>query len=402
MVKTGLDLATKDEISQPDTTRNQHPAVSRKPHNVSLFPPIQGLCEVYPDRIEPEDVRAATRDGSLKTEWYSSLRAELRMSYFVDRQGTIGRDIKNHWTSDIYMDKVVDPMPVLRFHRRNLEPLCNKPTMLYWELSAQKPDQPYCSGFIFACIYKFWFRFHDNAPDIDFGRFFAHPIRITPTGPQTIPEILKLHAHLCDAAASHLKTVKSSNAGTCSIERSRWQRFHLLPLCRAIIVLFDELSAPVFESNNTILLDDEVRRQSAVLVLTGHDQDLSSAIDFHTIRAESLPLARRDVSGIDGENTIRVSLKTAVQFIAELQQREKRAFMSSQRGSAETTPETEIYGVSTTAVNDADEYAEKILANPTESSSWSEIQYAYEGVKAKQKGDIRMAANFCHWSPRWI
>ena len=369
---------------------------------MSLFPPIPGLCEVYPDRIEPEDVRAANRDGSLNTEWYSSLRAELKMSYFVARQGTIGRDIKDYWTSDTLMDKVVDPMPVLRFHRRNLEPLCNKPTMLYWELSAQKPDHPYCRGFIFACIYKFWFRFHDNAPNIDSGRFFAHPIRITPTGPQTIPEILKLHAHLCDAAASHLKIVKSDDARNGSIEKSRWQRFHLLPLCRAIIVLFDELSDPVFESNDTILLDDEVQRQNAVLVLTGHDQDLSSAIQFHTIRAESLPLARRDVSGIDGENVIRVSLKTAVQFIAELQQREKRAFTSSQRGSAETTPESEIYGVSTTAVNDAAEYAEKILANPTEPSSWSKIQRAYEGAKAKQKGDLGMTVDFCHWSPRLI
>ena len=155
MVKTGLDPATKDEISQPGTTRNQHLAVSRKSRNMSLLPPIPGLCEVYPDRIEPEDVRAGNRNESLNTEWYSSLRAELKMSYFVARQGTIGRDIKDHWTSDIYMDKVVDPIPVLRFHRGNLVPLCNKPTMLYWELLAQRSDQPCCPGFIFACIYKF-------------------------------------------------------------------------------------------------------------------------------------------------------------------------------------------------------------------------------------------------------
>ena len=342
MVKNGLDPATRDEISQPDPTRNQNPAVFRKPHNMSLFPPIQGLCEVYPDPIEPEHVRAANRDGSLKTEWYSNLRAELKMRYFVERQATIGRHIKDYWTSDSGMDKVVDPMPVLRFHRWNLEPLCNKPTMLYWELSAQESSHPYCRGFIFACIYKFWFRFHHNAPDIDFGKFFAHPIRITPTGPQTIPEILKMHAHLCDGAASHLKIVKSGDAGSCSIERSRWQRFHLLPLCRAIIVLFDKLSEPMIERNDTILLDDEVRRQSEVLVLTGYDQDLSSAVDFDTIRAESLPLARRDVSATDSANVIRVSLKTAVQFIAELQQREKRAFSSSQRDSAETTLESQI------------------------------------------------------------
>ena len=325
----------------------------------------------------------------------------MKMSYLVKRQGNTGRHIKDCWTSDVKMDKVVDPMPVLSFHRWNLEPLCNKPTMLYWELSAQKSSHPYCSGFVFACIYRFWFRFHDNAPDIDFGKFFAHPIRITPTGPQTIPEILKMHAHLCDRAASHLKIVKSGDTGSCPIERSRWQHFHLLPLCRAIIVLFDKLSEPVIERNGYVLLDDEVRRQSAVLVLTGYDQDLSSTVNFDTIRGESLPLARRDVSATDSANVIRVSLKTAVQFIAELQQRESRAFSSSQRDSAETTLESQNNGVST-VVNNADEYVGKILANPTESSSWSAIQSAFEGVKAKQRGEINMAIDFCHWSPRYI
>ena len=117
--------------------------------------------------------------------------------------------------------------------------------------------------------------------------------------------------------------MKSGDTGSCSIERSRWQRFHLLPLCRAIIFLFDELSEPVFESNDTILLDDEVRRQSAVLVLTVYTQDLSSAIDFHIIRAESLPLARRDVSGIDGENMIRVSEDRRAVYCGAATKREK-------------------------------------------------------------------------------
>ena len=368
---------------------------------MASFSPIQGLCEVYPDRIEPEDVRAANRDRSRKIKWYSSLRAELKIGYLRDRQGTFGRDIKNYWTSDGGMAKVVDPIPVLRFHPRNLEPLCNKPTMLYWELSAQETSQPYCPGFIFACIYKFWFRFHDNAPEIEFGKFFAHPIRITETGPQTIPEILKTHAHICDKVASHLKTVKSGDTGNCPIERSRWQHFHLPTLCRALIVLLDELIPPLIKVNNTISLDDEVQRQTAVLVLTGYDQDLSSGIDFDTIRAESLPLARRDVSATDSAKMIRVSLKTAVQFVAELQQREAKAFSSSRRNSTETTLESQTNAIST-AVNDADEYVENILVNPTESSSWSAIQGAFRIMKAKQSGEMNSEGDFSHWSPRWI
>ena len=359
------------------------------------------MCEVHTDQIRPEDVRAAHRDRSLETKWYSNLRAELKTEYLVERQLIFGRDMRDYWTSDRGMDKVVDPIPVLRFHRWNLEPLCNKPTMLYWELSAQRKSPPYCSSFTFACIYKFWFRFHNYAPEIDFGKFFAHPIRITETGPQTIPEILKTHAYLCDGAASHLKIVKSGDTGNCPIERSRWQHFHLLPLCRAIIVLLDESKEALIKMNNRVSLDDEVRRQTAVLVLTGYDQDLSSGISFDTIRAESLPLARRDVSATDSANVIRVSLKTAVQFVAELQQREERAFSSSRRDSAETTPESQANAVSKT-INDADEYVEKTLANPTESSSWSAIQYAFFSMKAKQRGEWTTESEFSHWSHRWI
>lgn len=125
------------------------------------------------------------------------------------------------------------------------------------------------------------------------------------------------------------------------IERSRWQRFNLLPLCRTVIILLDEYFAPpVRKTDGTFSLDDEVQRRTAVLVLTGYDQDLSGAVNFDTIRSESLPLTRHDVSATDSGNVIRVSLKTAVQFIAELQQREERAFSSSRKASANTAIES--------------------------------------------------------------
>ena len=369
---------------------------------MSSVPPIQGLCEVYPDRIEPEHVRAANEDGARKIGWYNTLRARLKHEYLLSRQGTFGRDIKDYWTSDRGMAEVADVLPVLCFHRSNLRPLCNKPTMLYWELSAQNTgSHSCCPGYIFACIYKFWFRLHDNAPEMGFEKFFAHPIRITEPGPQTIPEIVKTHAHLCDTAASHLNMVKGCETGNYSIERSRWQNFHLFPLCRAIIVVLDELVSPLPRMDDTISLDDQVRRQTAVLVLTGYHQDLSSEIDFDTIRAESLPLARRDVSATDSANMIRVSLKTAVQFITKLQQREERAFSSSRRGSTKTTLESHPSAISKT-LNDADDYVKNILANPTESRSWSKIQHAFGIMKAIQKGEMDPEFDFGHWSPRWI
>ena len=136
-----------------------HPAVSKKTHDMSLLPPNQGLCDLFPDRIEPKDVQAAHRDGSLEIQWYSSLRAELKRRYLVRRQVDLGRDIKHSWTSDGGMAFVADLMPVIHFHRRNLVPFCNKPTILYWELSAQQSSHPFCTGLIFACIYNFGFDF---------------------------------------------------------------------------------------------------------------------------------------------------------------------------------------------------------------------------------------------------
>lgn len=300
------------------------------------------------------------------------------------------------------MSKVVDLMPVIH-HDRSLEALCKKPTMLYWELSALDPDTGRCPEIVFACIYKCWFRCHDNNPDIGFGKFFAHPFQITPTGPRTIPEILKRHAHLCDQAASRLKSKKSGDAESCPIRRSRWQRFRLLPLCRAIIVLFDEFPpSPVRKMDGTVSLDDEVQRETAVLVLTGYNQDLSGAVNFDTIRSESLPLARHDVSATDSANMIRVSLKNAVQFVAGLQQREERAFPDSKDSSTDTTLDFKTDDVFA-AVNDADEYVEDIFNNPTKSESKWLIRYAEEIVTAKERGENFHEREFgFHWRGSWV
>lgn len=74
-------------------------------------------------------------------------------------------------------------------HYWTLRKFCNKPTVFYWAPSAQINDR--CRLLPFACIYKEWFRYHNNDPNIEFGYFFAKPIRITSTGPETIVLFLK-------------------------------------------------------------------------------------------------------------------------------------------------------------------------------------------------------------------
>lgn len=156
------------------------------------------------------------------------------------------------------------------------------------------------------------------------------------------------------------------------------------------------------KTDGTFSLDDEVQRRTAVLVVTDYDQDLSSALNFDTIRSESLPLARHDVSATDSGNVIRVSLKTAVQFIAELQQKEETAFSSSKRDSAGTALEAKSDGVFA-AVNSAHEYVEDVLDNVSKScSKWPAIRYALEGMKAKERGEDLPETDFNHWNANWF
>ena len=328
----------------------------------------------------------------------SKLRARLKLHYYQAKRGSHGADLGAYWNSDVWMLTVKDLTPAVRL----LSQVCNKSTMLYWDVSAQLSEVNVCPSIIFACIYKCWFRYHDNDPDLEFGKFFAQPFRITQTGPHTIPDILKAHAHLYDQAALDLESTKRG-ADSYPDKRSYWENFHLLPLSRAIIVLLDEeLSEPVLKEDGTVSLDDEVQRRTAVLVLTGFNQGLSGVLNFDNIRSNALPLARDDISATGDLNVIRVSLKTAVHFIAELQQREERAGLDPTGGFTATTPESAKDHGSTTA-KEADEYAEDILANAsTDPSKARALKSATEQVKLIDSGLMNPDIEFGYWNPKYV
>lgn len=82
--------------------------------------------------------------------------------------------------------------------------------------------------------------------------------------------------------------------------------------------------------------------------------------------------------------TIHVSLTTAVQCIAEEQQREDRAFSSSKRDTVNTTLEPSKFGVF--AVHRADEYVDDLLNNPFEDETkQSEIKYVRGTIKIRER-----------------
>lgn len=71
-------------------------------------------------------------------------------------------------------------------------------------------------------------------------------------------------------------------------------------------------------------LDEQVQRQHVLMVLSGDENDLSAPISFDAIRSQSLPLGKAGTP--DDVDIIRVPLRTAVRFIADLQRKEEEAF----------------------------------------------------------------------------
>ena len=254
-----------------------------------------------------------------------------------------------------------------------------------------------CPPIYFACIYKAWFRYHGNHPDINFRKFFACPFQITETGPQTIPEILKTHAHICDQAALRLEAIRNGDQEARSFKRADRHRYQLLPLCRAVIMVLDQL--PPFLGDRRVSLDEEIDRYTAVLVLTGCNDGLSHPVDFDGIRSESLPLERDDE--IDTDKIIRVPLKTAVYFVAELQQRVERAFAHSNQDTTNVTLDSKT-GHLPVAVDDDDQYANDILENPSDPDNQSRIRSALKVIEMREKGvELEPDLVLHHWKCTW-
>ncbi|KAL8820000.1 MAG: hypothetical protein Q9191_007611 [Dirinaria sp. TL-2023a] len=311
----------------------------------------------------------------------SDLRAELKRQYYRGEEEYFGDDIKYDWQIETRMFKLQDLAPVSSING-GLKRLCNKSTTFYW------------TPIVFACIYKAWFRCHDNHPNIDFGKFFAEPFQITPSGPQTIPDILKAHAHLFDQAISQLSGIQGGEFGHGPEERRNWRNYQLLPTSSALIALYDEhLTPPERRSDRTVSLDAEARRRSVVLVLTRRDEGLSQPISFNGIRSKSLPLARDDNSGIDSARIIRVPLDIAVQFVADLQRREDEAMSASSQQNASDA----------SAIDRAEAFVDNILDNPSgDTSKQFRIDLALEKIDLRKRGEAPDEQGVNHWGIAWV
>ena len=138
--------------------------------------------------------------------------------------------------------------------------------------------------------------------------------------PKTIADILRAHKRLCDRVSSFLSVVAEGEA-----RHENWpdpQNYMLLSVYRTAFVLLDNFGLdPVEEEPEDFLLDEEIQRQNALILLTG-DAGLSAPVTFECIKAKLLSIEREDSGAYGDVQDIRVSLLTAVRFVIDLEQRE--------------------------------------------------------------------------------
>lgn len=213
------------------------------------------------------------------------IRIELRRAWYHNGKEVAGYRSKQSWTSG-WSETVVDSSitSTNEIDLRQLRKFCNKPTALYWAHSAQVDDR--FPRLIFGCLFRQCFRCYNHKPRLDFERFFATPVRITLTSPTTVSGIPEAHEHLCNQASSPLEKFRRDEDGRPYM--SAWADPHkckLLPLCRAIMIVLNELAPDiVLDPGGFISLDDELQRQSDLMVRTGDESGLSEPINLENVR----------------------------------------------------------------------------------------------------------------------
>ena len=275
--------------------------------------------------------RAVVIQEPVSDEMKALIRADLKKAWYFARVEKFRFDLKTRWeTTDSY--RMVLDNALGEVEPRKLRYLCNKPTAFYWLQSAQGKsgytgERMLMPKLTLAAIYEEWTRSHSMEPNIEYGHFFANPVRITATGPSTIQGVLEAHHSLC-AQASRLIDQAGGRADNI-IERnpSMSQHYALSPLYQALVVIIDhriEITDHQIEPDGFISLRKAAQDQSVLIMRTGLEEGLSAPISFESLKSQSLPLERPDAI-MQGLDVIRVSLASAVHFIVNLEMRENEA-----------------------------------------------------------------------------
>lgn len=269
------------------------------------------------------------------------VRADLRNAWHFRRHDLFRKYQRLPWASaqscEILLQGTVGHVAPTQINH-----FCNKLTAFYYLQSAQRIDyygeRTLKPGIIFIAICGEWFRPGNTEPSIEFGHFFANPIRITSTGPSAVREVVDAHLSLCEQASDLLKNQannRNNEADQDVINRrlpsELLQYYSILPLYRAIVVMLDhygsfheEIFAP--DPDGYFNARKYAQIQDVLIARTGVEEGLSAPISLDSLRSSRLPLQRNDDVTVPNVDVLRVTLTVAVEFIAGLEAREELAF----------------------------------------------------------------------------
>jgi len=259
------------------------------------------------------------------------VREDLKKVWYHLRFETFRTNLRVNWAS-LDTERSCLWNNIGRVLPRDLEYMCNKPVPFYWLQSAQALDNTgkLCETpkIIFATIYEEWYRCYNNDPSIEFGHFFANPIRVTGSGPSTVRGVLEAHRSICAQASALMMQGNGRADNIIEIAPSDVQHYKLKPTYRAIAIILDNFDSlrslrveP--EEDGFISLRKMARTQTVLLARTGMEQGLSAPVSFQSLQAQTLPLERPDITA-EEIDVVRVSLETAVCFIVDFETREDK------------------------------------------------------------------------------
>lgn len=123
-----------------------------------------------------------------------------------------------------------------------------------------------------------------------------------------------------------------------------------------------------------------------LMIMTSDESGLSAPINFESVRSQSLPLSRAD--NADQVDSIRVSLNTAIRFIADLQRREEEAFPDMRLSATDRSIGSSTDNISFGLIS-ADEWVDEIMHEAEEkgANNVPQVKCVAERMKAEQEGN---------------
>lgn len=205
--------------------------------------------------------RCYSTRGTLARQLKLEVRSQLEDYWKFHRKGIIFRqETKTSWLHSDSMRTLNKAAPQL--NPAKLKHFCDQPTTLYISSSAQRDN--ICPMIIFGCIYKQWFLYYNNEPNIEFGHVFANPVCITSSDPMTVVD--RSHKLLYDQASRFLNRLDRGEDiyPYCTLST---ENYKLRSFCRAVILILEELDQNLEgDEDGRVSLDEYSQAQRLLMV----------------------------------------------------------------------------------------------------------------------------------------